>query len=354
MSFGPAVIDFLAFLPAKQLVGRVGFGGWSDHNQRLAASLLSLFPPRFALPVTSQRYSTLAILGIVVLRLAIGWHFVCEGYTKLREKKPFSAAFFGAAKGPAQSYFRGLVWDYDGRVRLDQKKVLAALDQFHERAVSHFELKDDPAKKQYFAKQAKEMLDVRKKGVNDFFAVNGDDIKVYLKGLERRANIEGDPGRMDVESLQGQAQKVSVDLRKDVGPWLGQIDSTFSNLERELNKIGARATKGEVGPLRLQRPDEHFMRAESVDSIIPYFDFTIGLFLILGLFVRPATLLGAIFLGMVVSSQLPGYPGVAPVYYQVVEFAVMIALFATNAGRFAGLDFFLAQLFRRRKRGASA
>lgn len=299
--------------------------------------------------MTSYRYSALAILGIVILRLAIGWHFLCEGYTKLRERKPFSAAFFGAAKGPAQSYFRGLVWDYDGRIRLDQKKVLAALDRYHEQAVAHFDLKDDAVNKQYPAKQAKQMLDVRKKGVNDFFAVNGEEIKVYLKGLDRRTNVEGDPGRMEVESLQGQVQKIGVDLRKDVGPWLAQIDSTFSNLERELNKIGARATKGEMGPIRLQRPDEHFVRAETVDSFIPYFDFTIGILLILGLFVRPTALFGAIFLGMVVASQLPGYPGVAPVYYQVVELAVMIALFATNAGRFAGLDFFIGQLFRRRR-----
>jgi uncharacterized membrane protein YphA (DoxX/SURF4 family) len=301
--------------------------------------------------VTSQRYSTLAILGIIVLRLAIGWHFLCEGYTKLRDRKPFSAAFFGAAKGPAQSYFRGLVWDYDGRIRLDQKKVLAALDRFHEQAVAHFELKDDPANKQYFAKQAKQMLEVRKKGVNDFFAINGEDIKVYIKGLDRRSTVESDAGRMEVESLQGQVQKIGGDLRKDVGPWLAQIDSTFSNLERELNKIGARATKGAASMIRLQRPDEHLVRAETVDAFIPYFDFTIGILLILGLLVRPAALFGAIFLGMVVMSQLPGYPGVAPVYYQVVELAVMIALFATNAGRFGGLDFFLSQLFRR-KRGA--
>lgn len=311
-------------------------------------------PPylRFAPPVTSQRYSTLAILGIVILRLAIGWHFLCEGYTKLREKKPFSAAFFGAAKGPTQPLFRSFIWDYDGRARLDQKRVQEALDRFHEQAVAHFDLKDDPATKKNYAKQAKNILNIRKKGVSDFFAINGEDIKVYLKGLDRRGKVEGDPGRVEVESLQGQVQKIAVDLRKDVGPWLAQIDATFSNLERELNKIGARATQGEVGPLRLQRPDEHLVRAETVDSFIPYFDFTIGVLLILGLFVRPATLVGAIFLGMVVSSQLPGFPGVAPVYYQVVELAVMIALFATNAGRFAGLDFFLGQLFRRR-RGAT-
>ena len=296
--------------------------------------------------MTSQRYSTLAIFGIVLLRLAIGWHFVCEGYTKLSDKKPFSAGFFGAAKGPAQPIFRGFIWDYDGRIRLDQAKVNATLEQFHEQAVAHYGLSGD------MAKQAAAALELRKKGVKEFFDAYGDDISVYLKGLDRRNRIETDPGRIEVDSLLGQGQKITSDLKRDAGPWLAQVDANFKALERELNKIGSRATEGKVGPIRLVRPEEHLIRAETVDSFIPYFDLTIGIFLILGLFIRPTTLVAGLFLASVVSSQLPGFPGVAPVYYQVVELCAVIALFATNAGRFAGLDFFLRQLFSRRRRAS--
>ncbi len=327
----------------------VGVRGWSDHNNGLVApQSWRLDPPLLTSPglasaVTSQRYSTLAIFGIVLLRLAIGWHFVCEGYTKLSDKKPFSAGFFGAAKGPTQPIFRGFIWDYDGRIRLDQSKVDAALDRYHEQAVAHFGLDGEAAK------QAKAALELRKKGVKEFFDGYGDDISVYLKGLERRSKIETDPGRIEVDSLLGQGQKITSDLKRDAGPWLAQIDATFKSLERDINKIGSRATNGGTGPIRLARPDEHLVRAETVDSVIPYFDLTIGIFLILGLFVRPTTLVAGLFLASVVSSQLPGFPGVAPVYYQVVELAAVFALFATSAGRFAGLDFFLGQIFRRKR-----
>jgi uncharacterized membrane protein YphA (DoxX/SURF4 family) len=305
-------------------------------------------PPLGPLPgleftVTPQRYSALAAFGIVLLRLAIGWHFVSEGYTKLSDKKPFSAGFFGAAKGPTQPLFRTFIWDYDGRVRLDQTKVLASLDAYHARAVSHFGLEGATKK------QADAALELRKKGVKEFFAINGDEISVYLKGLERRTAIETDRGRTEVDSLLGQTQKVAVDLRKDVGPWLAQIDASFNALEREINKIGVRATKGETSTIRLVRPEEHLVRAETVDKFIPYFDLTIGVLLIVGLFVRPVTLVAGLFLASVVSSQLPGFPGVAPVYYQVVELCAVIALFGVNAGRFAGLDFFVAQLFKRKR-----
>lgn len=320
-------------------------------------------PPGLAHVVTSHRYSFLAILGIVILRLAIGWHFVSEGYNKLRDKKPFSAAFFGAAKGPAQPFFRSLIWDYDGRSRLDEVKVVAALDEYYARATSQFGIAQKAPKeidaelKKWNAirgkKEAKsaelqagEAWLTRREGLQDFFAVNKDEIKTYLNGLDRRAQVEADRGRMEVESLQGQVQKITTDLRRDVSPWLAQVDAAFSSLENELNRIGVEA--GAARTVRLVRPDEHLVRAESVDAVIPYFDLTIGLLLIFGLFVRPATFFAAGFLAMVVASQLPGFPGVAPVYYQVVELAAVIALFGVNAGRFAGLDFFLSQIFRRR------
>ena len=43
----------------------------------------------------------LAAVVIVVLRLAIGLHFMSEGLDKVRGTKPFSSAgFLGNAKGP--------------------------------------------------------------------------------------------------------------------------------------------------------------------------------------------------------------------------------------------------------------
>ena len=60
---------------------------------------------------------------LVVLRVAIGWHFFYEGMYKLTSERagaqPFTAQhFLGAARGPASDFYRGMVKDGDGLKRL--------------------------------------------------------------------------------------------------------------------------------------------------------------------------------------------------------------------------------------------
>jgi uncharacterized membrane protein YphA (DoxX/SURF4 family) len=77
----------------------------------------------------------------------------------------------------------------------------------------------------------------------------------------------------------------------------------------------------------------------------------IGLCLMLGLFTRPAALLGAGFLVFVVLSQ-PSYPGVYPldppqmghalfVNKDFVELTALLVIASTSLGRWTGLDYFL-------------
>ncbi len=71
----------------------------------------------------SRRYypGFLAALFLVLLRIAIGWHFAYEGVWKLdaKEGKPFTAeGYFRASAGPLAPYFRLLVPDFDSLERL--------------------------------------------------------------------------------------------------------------------------------------------------------------------------------------------------------------------------------------------
>ena len=88
------------------------------------------------------------------------------------------------------------------------------------------------------------------------------------------------------------------------------------------------------------------MDSEFVDRAIPYFDIAVGLCLILGLFTRPAAILGGLFLASVCVSQWPGYPGAAPIYPYVIEMLALFALAAIGAGQIAGLDFLVCGLRR--------
>ena len=69
---------------------------------------------------SSYSISGLAAADVALLRIGIGVHFLAEGVTKLENPKPFSAGFFGNAKGPLASLYKNMVWDADGLYRLQR------------------------------------------------------------------------------------------------------------------------------------------------------------------------------------------------------------------------------------------
>jgi uncharacterized membrane protein YphA (DoxX/SURF4 family) len=81
---------------------------------------------------------------------------------------------------------------------------------------------------------------------------------------------------------------------------------------------------------------------------------SIGILLILGLLTPLAATLGGLFLLSVVLSQMPGYPGTAPTYFQAVEALALFALAGVDAGRYAGLDFIPWAYWRNRRAQALA
>ncbi|MGI9517041.1 MAG: hypothetical protein ACR2NP_08355 [Pirellulaceae bacterium] len=60
----------------------------------------------------------LVLVSLLILRVVIGLHFYSEGVTKIRSGKFSCAGFLGQANGPWAGFYRGLLDDYDGRVRL--------------------------------------------------------------------------------------------------------------------------------------------------------------------------------------------------------------------------------------------
>jgi uncharacterized membrane protein YphA (DoxX/SURF4 family) len=100
----------------------------------------------------------------------------------------------------------------------------------------------------------------------------------------------------------------------------------------------------------MRYPGRRFYDSRSVDGVLPYFDLTIGICLVVGLFTSTAALAGAAFLLSVVLTQFPGAVGAAPVYYQGIEALGLCLLAALRAGQYAGLDFFTYCLWRRTKR----
>jgi len=62
----------------------------------------------------------------------------------------------------------------------------------------------------------------------------------------------------------------------------------------------------------------------------------------------------ALFLLGVVLSQMPGYPGTTPTYFQAIEALACVVVATTDSGRYAGLDFIPWSIWNRGKAAPAA
>jgi uncharacterized membrane protein YphA (DoxX/SURF4 family) len=274
----------------------------------------------------------LAAVAILLLRVGIGVHFLAEGLTKLEKPKPFSAGFFGNAKGPLAPVYKGLVWDADGLYRLDVDTTLADWDAYRQRIVNHYGFDE---KQQKAAADTVKRYEVRLKA---FIGSKSDTIDEYRKWLDRRDANAQDKSR-ELASLQTHDARIAGETRKLYAELIPPIDRLWKDLENDLNAISTEDQWTKHGRLAIDKPGRRIGDSETMDRVIPWFDVAVGACLILGLFTRVAAIAGAVFLASVCAAQWPTAPGAAPIYNQAVEMLAMLVLAATGAGRFFGLDY---------------
>lgn len=289
----------------------------------------------------SQYYKIgrLAVWTIVLLRVAIGWHFFMEGQTKVKEGNFSSKGFLSAAKGPLAPLYQQAIWDYDGQVRLDQKAITDLFTAYQEKAVNYYVFTEAQTEK------AKELKEKAVGELEDVFSQWDEDIFKFNEGRQRIKDMKGDQARLFVASLRSQKDKIESDRMNSVRPALGAIDEIMLNYQEKMNEIATEdqkklpENKGTRPAVTMDLPGATMLQTDVVDKVIPIFDMAIGILLIVGLLTRIASLAAAGFLISVVLSQFPGFDGTAPTYFQAVEALACLVLFSTDAGRYAGLDF---------------
>lgn len=294
------------------------------------------------LTATTHRIGWLAAAAVVALRLMIGLHFFLEGTGKLADPKPFSAPFFGNAKGPLAGVYKGLVWDPDGLYRLDEQATIDYWDNYRNRIVAHYGF-DDKQKKE--ANAALQTITDRYKY---HLGSKEDEIAEYRLMLARRDANAKDEVRQ-LASLQSHDSRIASETRKLYSQIVPPIDKLWRDLETDLNNVATAEQWKPRGHLKIGRLGGGSFDAETMDTLVPYFNVAVGVCLLLGLFTRPAAIAGAIFLASVCASQWPGTPGAAPIFYQAVEMFALLTLAAIGAGRYFGLDYFLGNICCRRK-----
>ncbi len=306
----------------------------------------------FLLSISKTKYGAAVIVTLVALRFLIGFHFFSEGAMKVRNGKPFSGAFFANAKGPLAPTYRDLVWDPDGLARLNYavnedgspglstERTQLAWEAHVDNAAAFYRFDDNQKV------EARRVGETWVELLNEFAKDYRPELLEYFHGVRRRDRNRVDPAMNGVESLRGQKKKWESKLKTAGAPLIATAEALRSGYEMAIFNV-ANEEQRKRGIFEVPQPGRRAFDSVTMDSFIPYFDMAIGLLLMFGLFTRTASVIGAVFLGSVVLSQFPGATEAVATWPQAIEMVALIALAATTAGRFAGLDLFTAPLCQR-------
>jgi uncharacterized membrane protein YphA (DoxX/SURF4 family) len=346
-----------------------------------------------------------AILALVLLRLAIGWHFLREGLGKLaydgglrQYHIAFSAeSFLSQAKGPLAERFHawapnGHVWakllavprqsheltaeemtdhakwlaDYEQRRTTAEAKKEAApvefppFEPYHDWAVRITDdwrsilsnvtaigvLSDEQRQR------AAEIFHLRLQQLADYLAEQSDAIVDYQHELWRLDGWRASAEAADVPYMQKRIAGKSAETAAMAAPWIKQVNEFERQFIDDLRAVltsdqKAQATTAQLLDNALTSPQQ--ARLHRLDIAVTILTITVGVCLLVGLFTRLASLAGAIFLLAVIVTQPPWIVDAVPTYNQIVEFAALLVLAATGAGRWFGFDFITYALFHRRR-----
>ena len=310
-----------------------------------------------------------------------------EGTAKVREGGFSSTGFLSSAKGPLAKTFQSMLPDFDGEIRLDTgkgkpeiKDKLAINDKPSVKdkaegkdktetkgksdAKEKTESRDkddykggalklayngfiaDAAKVFGFNEEqeaeAKKVVEETRKLLVENYKSYSAEIEEYKSGMPRIASLENDVMRTNVTSMRKQRDETESKWRALVKPALADIDKITAEFEKRINDI-ATEEQSTVEKKKIyvsfKLPSSSPIDVKLIDKIIPIFDMSVGILLMLGLLTPLAALAAGLFLASVVLTQFPGSHGSVPTYYQAIEMLACFFLAFSDAGRYAGLDF---------------
>lgn len=201
--------------------------------------------------------------------------------------------------------------------------------------------------------------------LNEYLAANEEEINYYFQGETRLEGFNRDYEISDVDDslsdsaadavrtrkmkaaagnvnlLRQQVETISYDRKKVLGGWLAEVDGLWTGLQSDLLAM-VDLDDSLRAKLKLETPTDSAMMT-FMNGAIPYFDITIGVLLIVGLFTRFAAMGAGLFLVSVLMTQaaILGEGSTPLGILYLIETCAAFVLAATCAGRYAGLDYFI-------------
>lgn len=320
------------------------------------------------------------ICALVLLRLAIGWHFYSEGIEKL-EPGFTSAGLLSNATGPLGPVYRSFVpspGDLDANLATPRKAGSITDEQAEEnatwRAAYAAEVKkstgagetpltefapyspySDWAKaiaedwrtiKAKAAKlaggseeaeqQAEEVFRTHLQQLDDYLASEADAIEEYRHELWRLEQMQDSPGAQEIDYREERIADKQADTAKKARGWkaaAATLEESYVDALVDLPGMGD-GQQSAANQLRSPSP------LDWIDPAVMCVVTGVGVCMLLGFCTRFAGIVGAGFLLSVMASQPPWVPGADTTYlgYQLVELGAMLTVAAVGAGRWYGID----------------
>jgi uncharacterized membrane protein YphA (DoxX/SURF4 family) len=300
----------------------------------------------------------LAALFVVLLRLAIGWHFLHEGLEKVKSteggKEPFSAEIYlRNANGPFGPYFRQMIPDVDSLAQLDPDHLKAEWTADVSRISSHFGFDSEQQK------QAQTILDQNLQEATYWFndPANAEKLKKYEHDVRQTEQTDANP-----ESLSYQRERAN-DARRGLE---GDRRSLIAPLVERQKGMRDAIAKLVATPDQLRSAGAAGAPVTSlsvINMLTMYGLVAIGFCLMAGLFTPLAALSAAAFLAMIYLA-MPPFPGLPPnpkaegnymfVSKNLVEMLACLVIATTPNGHWIGFDALLFGARRRRRLAARA
>jgi uncharacterized membrane protein YphA (DoxX/SURF4 family) len=353
-----------------------------------------------------RRYlGTFAVFALVLLRLVIGWHFFREGTQKVAYDRhdgelqmDFSAeGFLTGAKGPLAGWYhanapddhgwRDLLatprqnvppteeeiskqadWQADYERRRAEAKAKGELvpvefppaapyRDWAERIRSDWrnvidEFKAVPAIADEQEKKADAAFNSRLQKLADYLASQAGAIAEYRHELWRLDNWRKSPESGAVPFVDERITTKAGETGETPMPWVSQVRQIDKDLHDDLDALVTDEQRGQAlttAAVDNALTDPRQNRLHRINVVATILTLGVGICLLLGLFTRLASLVGAVFLLGVILSQPPWLPDAIPTMPNVIEFAGLLVLAGTGAGRWFGLDYVAYALFNRRR-----
>jgi len=283
------------------------------------------------------KLSFLGVVLLVMLRVAIGWHFFYEGMWKHQHSEFSAEPYFLAAKGPFAASYRDMIPDLYGQARLDASWLQANWDAYRVQAAAHYGFDD---KQQA---ESESLLKARHAQAAEYLDGIKSDLKVYQADLERLEAAEADATTRDIPFQQKRIANRRTELLAKSKPWVAEVESIAAAYRSDLDRLATDEQRSKGGvPLESKMLDW-------IDWLTVWTCLWIGFLLMVGLFTRAASVVGAGFLLLVILAQ-PALPNVYPpphpsvghsmlINKEVIEMIALLAVGAVGAGRWGGLDF---------------